>query len=545
MTQLECLNTISNDNFSLKKIGYLGLSLFFSEKSDVLMLATNRIMIDLESPNQYVVALALTSFCEISDAYMCETLFPMVHMKAKNSTQKYVKKKAMMACMRVLKKVPAKAADMEDSCSTILEEKNHGLTICGIELSLEIVRIRPDFKLHFHPAARRLIKTLKDLTVQYSSEYDVDGINDPFLQTAILRFLFELCDDEVIREDLCSLLAQVTVNLPGREAGKANLASSPNSCNAILFECVRAIMLIDAPATLKKIGITVLGGFLAFKDITSKYISLRSLCVAAQHHKKAVQKHQDAIIECLADTDISIRRMILEILKLIADETNITFLARTLFNDMLGCSPEMLADMTPHVCQILEMNALSKSWYFDSMLRVLVIAGNYVEEESINSIINLVANNIEIQAYAIYKLYYSALENQQQIGLVRTLFWLIGEYGAILLEGKDPKTGASLPKISEEKLVNLILDLSRETKNPSVKQVGITALVKLDLKIKEKKLKGMIQKYVQSQTKSEDYEMQTRAFEYEHLLKEDWIEWKEEIFIAMPAPDPALFSVSE
>ena len=81
LKQLECLNTVSSEIFSLKKIGYLGLSIFFSEKSDVLLLATNRIMIDLDNPNQYVVALALTSFCEISDDYMCETLFNSILAK--------------------------------------------------------------------------------------------------------------------------------------------------------------------------------------------------------------------------------------------------------------------------------------------------------------------------------------------------------------------------------------------------------------------------------------------------------------------------------
>jgi AP-1 complex subunit gamma-1 len=95
--QLECLNTISSENFALKKIGYLGLSLFFNEKSDVLLLATNRIMIDLDNPSQYVVALALTSFCEISDAYMCETLFLAILAKTR-SPHKYVKKKALLAC---------------------------------------------------------------------------------------------------------------------------------------------------------------------------------------------------------------------------------------------------------------------------------------------------------------------------------------------------------------------------------------------------------------------------------------------------------------
>lgn len=54
-------------------------------------------MIDLDNPNQYIVALALTSFCEISDVYMCETLFTRVFDKT-NNPQKYIKKKALLAC---------------------------------------------------------------------------------------------------------------------------------------------------------------------------------------------------------------------------------------------------------------------------------------------------------------------------------------------------------------------------------------------------------------------------------------------------------------
>lgn len=381
--------------------------------------------------------------------------------------------------------------------------------------------------------------------MQYSSEYDVDGVNDPFLQTAILRFLFELCDDEIIKEDFCALLAQVTVNLPGRESGKANYSNTANSCNAILFECVKVIMVIDAPATLKKIGITVLSNFLTFKDINSKYISLRSLAVAAQNHKKAVQKHLESIIECLNDTDISIRRMILEILKMITDESNIAQVSRTLFNDMLSCTPELLKDMTPSVCKIIELNAPTKAWYFDSLLRVLVIAGNFIEDENVNSLINLVSNTPQLQAYALYKLFFAALDNQNQEGLVKTLFYLLGEMSHILTGGVDPASGQQLPKVTEDRIVGLVLDIVKETKSRAVKQMALNCLVKLERKSKDSSIRAAIKRYVQLQTKSEDYESQTRAFEYSHLLEPQWSEWKEEIFQPMPAPDPSLATISE
>lgn len=381
--------------------------------------------------------------------------------------------------------------------------------------------------------------------MQYSSEYDVDGVNDPFLQTAILRFLFELSDDEIIREDFSALLAQVTVNLPGRESGKSNYANTANSCNAILFECVKVIMVIDAPATLKKIGITVLSSFLAFKDINSKYISLRSLAVAAQHHKKAVQKHLDSIIECLNDTDISIRRMILEILKMVTDETNIAQVSRTLFNDMLSCSAELLKDMTPSVCKIIELNAPTKAWYFDSLLRVMVIAGNYIEDETVNSLINLISNTAPLQSYAMYKLYFAAVDNQNQEGLIRTLFYLLGEHAHLLISGIDPTTGQSLPKVGEDKIVGLIVDLAKQATSRQVRQIAINSLLKIERKMTNTVNKETIKRFIHSQTKSEDYESQTRAFEYGHLLEPEWSDWKEEIFQPMPAPDPSLISISE
>ena len=48
-SQVECMNALFNDDFRIKIIGYLGLTLFLSEQSEVLMMATNRIRLDLEN----------------------------------------------------------------------------------------------------------------------------------------------------------------------------------------------------------------------------------------------------------------------------------------------------------------------------------------------------------------------------------------------------------------------------------------------------------------------------------------------------------------
>jgi AP-1 complex subunit gamma-1 len=47
--QLECLKLMRSNNFAEKRMGYLGLSHLFNEKSEVLILATNQIRNDLRS----------------------------------------------------------------------------------------------------------------------------------------------------------------------------------------------------------------------------------------------------------------------------------------------------------------------------------------------------------------------------------------------------------------------------------------------------------------------------------------------------------------
>lgn len=244
--------------------------------------------------------------------------------------------------------------------------------------------------------------------------------------------------------------------------------------------------------------------------------------------------------------------MTFEILKLIADENNITAITRTLLNDMLTCSKELLEDMTPSVCNIIEMNAPTKIWYFDSMLRILVIAGNYVDEESINSVLNIVTNTPQLQAYALYKLYLAACDNQNQEGLIKTIFWLLGEYYgrfpsylAILFSGVDPVSGQKLPKISEESVVSMIVSFSKASKSTIVKQTGMNALMKMESKLRDRRLRDEIKGYIGEMKYSENYECQTRASEYSNLLEEQWAEWKEEIFKPMPAPDPSFVTVSE
>lgn len=205
----------------------------------------------------------------------------------------------------------------------------------------------------------------------------------------------------------------------------------------VLFECVKIIMEINSTQTLKKIGVTILGNFLTYKDVNSKYISLRTLVTASHFYREAVLKHLTTIIESLKQEDITMRRMTLEILKNIVDEENVNSIVKSLFNDMLTCSDQALEETVPKVANIIEMHAPSKVWYITAMIRVLIISGNFVSSNVANSLLNIISSTNEIQAYAAYKIYLAYFEHSNQKALAQIFLWITGEFGSILNNGFD------------------------------------------------------------------------------------------------------------
>lgn len=116
--------------------------------------------------------------------------------------------------IRILRKKPDLVDEILQHCENLLNEKSHGILMCAVNLATEILKIKPEAKKIFLPSVDKLMRLLKDISGQYSSEYDVDGVNDPFLQVAILKFLGLIATEGDLKEDFSSILATLTVNLP-------------------------------------------------------------------------------------------------------------------------------------------------------------------------------------------------------------------------------------------------------------------------------------------------------------------------------------------
>ncbi|XP_010320597.1 AP-1 complex subunit gamma-2-like isoform X1 [Solanum lycopersicum] len=423
--QMECLKLIASPGFPEKRIGYLGLMLLLDERQEVLMLVTNSIKQDLNHTNQYIVGLALCALGNIGSAEMARDLAPEVERLLKFRDPN-IRKKAALCSIRIIKKVPDLAENFIHAAASLLSEKHHGVLITGVQLCIDLCKISTEALEHFRKKCTDgLVKLMRDLANSpYAPEYDISGITDPFLQIRLLRLLRSLGKDDADASDTMNdILAQVATKTE----------SNKNAGNAILYECVAAIMSVEDNGGLRVLAINILGRFLSNRDNNIRYVALNMLMKALAVDSQAVQRHRTTILECVKDSDPSIRKRAVELVYLLVNESNVKPMTKELIEYLEASDPEFRGDLTAKICSIVEKFSPEKIWYIDQMLKVLSEAGNDVKDEAWHSLIVVITNASNLHGYAVRSLYRSVQAAGEQETLVRVAIWCIGEYGDMLV----------------------------------------------------------------------------------------------------------------
>lgn len=86
-----------------------------------------------------------------------------------------------------------------------------GVLLSGLGLIDEILQINPSYKDQFKAYAISMTHVLRNLVSNYTLEYDVSGVSDPFLQIAILKFFRIMAENNLaLSEDFSDILTQVS-----------------------------------------------------------------------------------------------------------------------------------------------------------------------------------------------------------------------------------------------------------------------------------------------------------------------------------------------
>jgi AP-1 complex subunit gamma-1 len=544
--QMECIKLIASPRFTEKRLGYLALMLLLDERQEVLMLVTNSLQMDLNSSSPFNAGLALAAIGNIGSAEISRDLAREVEQLLKNG-EPYVKKKAALCTIRMLRRCPELIETFLPSIVSILLDKHHNVLLAGVALVTAVVEIQPSYTAKFTKLVPALVKILRKLvTAGYAAEYDVGGVTDPFLQAKILALLRALgTGDANASESMNNILAQVA----------STIYTGKNAGNAVLYECVKTIMSVESEAGLRVLAVNTLGKFLAGKDNNIKYVALQSLCKVVHVDAPAVQRHRAIIVECLKDGDVSIRRRALELVYALVNEDNVRLLSKEMLNYLAVAEVDTKADLCVKIAAVAERFAPNKPWHIDTLITMLSVAGDAAKREIASALIFHISHaSKEDHAAVTHKLFTMASAavigaNEAQQLLLQVSVWCIGEFGNVLLEPPpsrainaaallaahaaatfdghestpppqiDDLTGPFGERRSENEIIRLLERIVLlYYASSELKAMVLTALVKLTSRFRGdahqiQRVLGILNSY----SSSSDVELQSRSVEYTQI----------------------------
>ncbi|XP_064230813.1 AP-1 complex subunit gamma-like 2 isoform X3 [Aotus nancymaae] len=478
--QMECLKLIASSRFTDKRVGYLGAMLLLDERHDAHLLITNSIKNDLSQGIQPVQGLALCTLSTMGSAEMCRDLATEVE-KLLLQPSPYVRKKAILTAVHMIRKVPELSNVFLPPCAKLLHERHHGILLGTVTLITELCERSPEALRHFRKVVPQLAQILQTLvTTGYSTEHSISGVNDPFLQVA------------------------------------TNTDTSRNAGNAVLFETVLTIMDIRSTAGLRVLAVNILGRFLHNSDRNIRYVALTSLLRLVQSDHSAVQRHRPTVVECLQETDASLSRRALELSLALVNGSNVRAMMQELQAFLESCPPDLRADCASGILLAAERFAPTKRWHIDTILHVLTTAGTHVRDDAVANLTQLIGGAQELHAYSVRRLYNALAEDISQQPLVQVAAWCIGEYGDLLLEGNFEEI-EPLQVEEEEVLALLEKVLQSHMSLPATRGYALTALMKLSTRLRGDN--NRIRQVVSIYGSCLDMELQQRAVEYDTLFR--------------------------
>lgn len=528
--QMECLKLISAQSFPEKRIGYLGLTLLLNEQTEVLTLVTNSLKIDLQNTNQYIQALSLIAIGNMATPDMARDLASDVdkHLRSSNS---YLRKKAALAAIRLLRKDPDLIETMSDRIVALLKDRAHGVLITGIQLVNEVIQIVPEMKDEYVKLVPSLVRLLRNfMSMGFSPEHDVNGITDPFMQVKLLNLLKVLGrGNEEASEQMNDVLAQVATNTE----------TSKNAGNAILYECVQTIMEVESDSNLRVLAVNILGRFLLNRDNNIRYVALNSLTKVVNEDVSAVQRHRNTIVDCLKDPDVSIRQRALELIYQLVNQQNVVELTAELLNYLIVAQTEHKVSLVSKIIQIVERFSPNKQWRVDTIITMLSVAGHTLEDSISRTSIIFLAQSDGLQGYIVHRLYRCIVDDRSQLSLVQVTVWCIGEYGNLLVRDCS-FDGGSLSAIPEADVVSMLDKCLKlhNVDNPT-KAIIVNALVKLSVRLSAA-VKSTITGLIRPFQNSLSLELQQRSTEYMTLIESPQFEnLRRSLLDRMPVLDEA------
>ena len=309
------LEVMSAQNYGQKKIGYLGAVQSFRPDTDVLMLAENLLKKDLTSPLPVIISLPLIAIPHVINPSMANSLLSDLLPRLTHS-QPAIRKKTIVTLYRLALVYPETLRPAWPKIKERLqdEDEDPSVTSAIVNVVCELGWRRPQ---DFLPLAPRLFNLL------------IAGGNN-WMAIKIIKLFATLTPLEPrLIKKLLSPLTSIIKTTPAM---------------SLLYECINGIIqggiLDGAEGTnegeeIARLCTGKLRSMLVVEgDPNLKYVALLAFQKIVTSHPHLVEMHQDVILECVDDDDVSIRNRALDLVVGMVNGDNVVAIVERLLRQL-------------------------------------------------------------------------------------------------------------------------------------------------------------------------------------------------------------------
>ncbi|KAG2455388.1 AP2A1 protein, partial [Polypterus senegalus] len=442
---MEAVNLLSSNKYTEKQIGYLFISVLVNSNSELIRLINNAIKNDLASRNPTFMCLALHCIANVGSREMAEAFAGEIpRILVAGDTMDSVKQSAALCLLRLYK-------------------------------------TSPDL-VHMGEWTSRVVHLLNDQHMCYPPP-----------------------EDGAVKGRLVECLE--TILNKAQEPPKSKKVQHSNAKNAILFEAISLIIHYDSEPNLLVRACNQLGQFLQHRETNLRYLALESMCTLAssEFSHEAVKTHIETVINALkTERDVSVRQRAADLLYAMCDRSNAKQIVAEMLSYLETADYSIREEIVLKVAILAEKYAVDYSWYVDTILNLIRIAGDYVSEEVWYRVIQIVINRDDVQGYAAKTVFEALQAPACHENMVKVGGYILGEFGNLI--AGDPR---SSPLVQ----FNLLHSKFHLCSVPT-RALLLSAYIKFINLFPE--TKSTIQEVLRSdsQIRNSDVELQQRAVEY-------------------------------
>uniref|UniRef100_A0A8C2WQQ8 AP-2 complex subunit alpha n=1 Tax=Cyclopterus lumpus TaxID=8103 RepID=A0A8C2WQQ8_CYCLU len=435
---MEAVNLLSSNKYTEKQIGYLFISVLVNSNSDLIRLINNGIKNDLTSRNPTFMNLALHCIANVGSREMAEAFASQIpSILVAGDTMDSVKQSAALCLLRLNRTSPDLVPMGEWTARVVhlLNDQHLGVVTAAASLITTLAQKSPeDFKTSISLAVARLSRIVTSASIDLQ-DYTYYFVAAPWLSVKLLRLLqcYTPPEDAALRSRLTECLE--TILNKAQEPPKSKKVQHSNAKNAVLFEAIALIIHHDSEPTLLVRACNQLGQFLQHRETNLRYLALESMCTLAssEFSHEAVKTHIDTVINALkTERDVSVRQRAVDLLYAMCDRSNAKQIVAEMLSYLENADYSIREEIVLKVAILAEKYAVDYTWYVDTILNLIRMAGDHVSEEVWYRVIQIVINRDEVQGYAAKTVFEALQAPACHENLVKVGGYILGEFGNLI-----------------------------------------------------------------------------------------------------------------